>query len=117
MSTDEYSKCEFEQQRYRQTALFRALYTWLVFAFTVVLTGILILALVFIWHKKWFEGAVTGTTSIVGGGGIKFLLDRRAEAVTEEKEQAQRVRDACDPASIAATEAFAQRMKLWGMWR
>ncbi len=117
MSTDEYSKCEFEQQRYRQTALFRALYTWLVFAFTVVLTGILILGLVFLWHKKWIEGVVTGTTSIVGGSGIKFLLDRRAEAVTEENEQAARVRAACDTASIAAMQTFAQRMKLFGMWR
>lgn len=117
MSTADYSKCEFEQQRYRQTALFRALYTWLVFAFTVVLTGILILGLVFLWHKKWVEGIVTGTTSLVGGGGVKFLLDRRAEAVTEEREQAQRVRDACDPAGIAAVEAYAHKMKLFGMWR
>lgn len=107
--------CDFEMGRYKRIAQFRGLYTWLIYVFSVVLTGVLALAVVLAFDKKWVQAAVAGTTSVVGGGGVKFLLARRKEAKQEEEAQAKRVREACGVDVEREMRDYSDKLKVFGI--
>jgi hypothetical protein len=109
------SACDFELGRYDRIGQFRALYTWLLFVFSVLLTGVLALAVVFAFDKKWVEAIVSGSTSVVAGGGIKFVLDRRGEAKSEEEAQAERVRTACGTQVAESAITHNNRLTVLGV--
>ncbi|MBC7224708.1 MAG: hypothetical protein H5T59_10625 [Anaerolineae bacterium] len=95
MTTETSIPCQIAQQRYRNAALWKNLWTILLFAFGAAVVVFLVLAIVFFIREDWIPGAVSTVSTIAQGAAIKWVLDRRNEAAKEEEEAYKEVQAQC----------------------
>lgn len=114
MDTSEIA-CQIAQQRFKNIALWRNLWTILIFAFGVVVVIFLVMAIVFFLHQDWLPGALNVLGTIVDGVAIGWVLARRNQAVEEEKEAYVQVTKQCRDKDTV--EQFIDRLYLVGKLR
>lgn len=93
--------CEYARERHHQTAMWRNLWTILLFGFGTAVVVFLILAIYFFIQKAWLPAGLTTLGTIVEGVGIKWVADRRAVAVEEEEKAYEDVKVACEDTTEA----------------
>ena len=81
--------------------MWRNLWMILLFTFGASVVVFLVLAIVFFIRQDWLPAALTTLGTIVQGTGIKWVADRRAEAVKEEEEAYNDVKKECGDTSAA----------------
>jgi len=81
--------------------MWRNLWTILLFAFGASVVVFLVLAIVFFIRQDWLPATLTTLGTIVQGTGIRWIVDRRAEAVKEEEEAYNDVKKECGDTSAA----------------
>ena len=87
--------CSIAQQRHRSTSVWRNLWTLLLWVFGVVIVVFLALAIFFYLRQEWLQAGLITLGTIIDGVGIKWVTDRRAEAVSEENEVYHEFASAC----------------------
>jgi uncharacterized membrane protein YcjF (UPF0283 family) len=97
------SPCEFALFRYKTMALWRNLWTILLFAFGVAIVVFGIVAIIFFVRTDWLTGAVNAVGSIASSVGMGWVVSRRTQAVQEEQEAANDVFTHCK--SVSTTQA------------
>ena len=71
-------------ERYRSLALWRSLWTALIFVLGLATTIFLIASIFLFVRESWIPGAVTTLASVLTGGAGGWLLARRQEAIDAE---------------------------------
>jgi archaellum biogenesis protein FlaJ (TadC family) len=94
--------CAIATDRYHRIALWRQLFTVLIFAVAVVITVFLVLTIVFATNKEWAATIATGLGTVVSGVPLRWVLKRRGEAKAEEEKAFDELKDACDDTSAAS---------------
>jgi|SRR5713226_7010609 len=107
--------CEYARERHRTIAMWRNLWTILLFAFGASVVVFLVLSVVFFLRQDWLPGALTTLGTIVEGAGIKWVANRRAEAVKEEEEAYKDVAEKCKDTSAA--DRIRSKQALFGRFR
>ncbi len=107
----EASVCQIAQQRHRNAALWKNLWTILLFAFGAVVVGFLTLAVILFLRQDWLPGALATIATIIEGAAIKWVLDRRNEAAKEETEAYQEVKAVCK--DTTAADNLRSSLRLW----
>lgn len=87
--------CEFALFRYRMLALWRNLWSILLFAFAVAIVVFGIVAIALFVRSDWLTGAANAVGGIASGVGMSWVVTRRTQAVEEEKEAANDVYAHC----------------------
>lgn len=87
--------CQIAQQRYRNAALWKNLWTILLFAFGAAMVVFLVVAIAFFIREDWLPGAVAILGTIAQGAAIRWVLDRRNEASKEEEDAYKEVQNQC----------------------
>ena len=87
--------CDYARDRHRDMLMWRNLWTILIFAFGTSVIIFLVLAIFFFLRQDWLPGGITTLATIVDSVGVKWVTDRRAEAVKEEEEAYKNVMDTC----------------------
>jgi uncharacterized membrane protein YcjF (UPF0283 family) len=87
--------CEFALFRYRMLALWRNLWSILLFAFAVAIVLFSIVAILFFLRSDWLTGAVNAVGSVASGLGMSWVVARRSQAVEEERDAANDVYTHC----------------------
>ena len=95
--------------------MWRNLWTILLFAFGASVVVFLVLSVVFFLRQDWLPGALTTLGTIVEGAGIKWVANRRAEAVKEEEEAYRDVAEKCKDTSEA--DNIRSKQALFGRFR
>lgn len=98
--TEGVTPCEYARERHRNLSIWRNLWTILLYAFGIAVVMFLLLAVVFFLQEAWLPAALTALGSIAEGLGIKWVADRRAEAVREEELAYLDVVDKCSPSVL-----------------
>ncbi|MBW2038745.1 MAG: hypothetical protein JRI46_04000 [Deltaproteobacteria bacterium] len=104
--------CKTALKRHRDAALWRNLWTILLFAFGAAVVVFLVLAVLFFLRQDWLPAALTTLGTIVEGVGIKWVADRRAEAVKEEEEAYEEVDEECK--DTTAPDSLRANLMLFG---
>ncbi len=107
--------CKIAQQRFRNAALWRNLWMILVLGFGLVLIVFFIVSIIFFLHQDWLPAALTTVGTIVESAGIKWLVNRRKDAVKEEKEAYEEVRVVCRDTNKA--DKLQSKLTLFGQLR
>ena len=110
--SDAISLCEYARERHRNIARWRNLWTILLFIFGSSVVLFLTVAVLAFWQQAVLAGALSSLSTIVGGIAIKWVVDRRRDAVTEEEEAYQDVVARCGDGTSA--DAFRERQSLLG---
>jgi hypothetical protein len=87
--------CSIAQERHRGTARWRNMWTLLLWLLGLSITIFLVMAVLFLLREDWLPAAVVTLGSIAEGMGIKWVTDRRSDAVREESEMYKDVENAC----------------------
>jgi hypothetical protein len=106
------SPCEYARERHRNIARWRNLWTMLLFLFGSAVVLFLVVAVLAFWKQAVLAGALSTLSTIVGGVAIKWVLDRRTDAVSEEQSAYEDVVARCGDA--ASADAFRERQSLLG---
>ncbi len=106
------TRCTYAQERHRNMAMWRNLWTILLFAFGAAVVVFLVLAVLFLLRQDWLPGALTTLGTIVEGAGMKWIADRRADAVKEEEAAYQDVADKCK--NTTGADNLRARQMLFG---
>ncbi len=72
--------------RYRNALLWRNLWSILLFVFGASLIIFAVVTIFFLIRQDWIPGALAVIGTIVEGAGTAWVVSRRNESVTEEKE-------------------------------
>jgi uncharacterized membrane protein YcjF (UPF0283 family) len=107
--------CEYARERHRNIAMWRNLWTILLFAFGAAVVVFLVLATVLFIRQDWLPAAFTTLGALVEGPVIKWVAGRRAEAVKEEEEAYNDVKKECGDTSAA--DGFRAKQKIFGRFR
>ena len=86
--------CEFAYERYQNRAMWRNLWTILLFFFGSMLMLVLCLSVWLMYWQNYVPGFLSSLGTIVNGVGVAWVVSRRKEAVAEDDaayEDAQRV--------------------------
>ncbi len=81
-----FDPCVFLLERWKNLAMWRNLWTILLFLLGLTFAGFLIAAICLFINKSWIATALTTFGTIVNGVGTAWILARRTQAVTEEEE-------------------------------
>ncbi len=114
MATLTISECEYAQQRHKQLATWRNLWTILLFIFGSSVIVFLSIAVLFLLREEWITGVITTVGTIAGGAGIRWVYKRRLEAVDEEEKAYKDVSTKCD--NKAAADEERNKLKLFGQF-
>ena len=87
--------CALATDRYHRIALFRQLFTVLIFVVATVIVVFLVLCIVFATNKEWAATTATGLGSVVSGLPLRWVLKRKGEAVAEEEKAFKEAKAAC----------------------
>jgi hypothetical protein len=110
------SPCEAANARWHNFALWRNLWTILIFAFGSAVVFFLVVTIVLFIRQAWVPGAITTLTTIVQGAAIKWVLSRRGEAVVEEQQAYQDMQARCGSTSDKVNQ-ITSKQKLFGLVR
>jgi len=111
----EISPCQYAQDRHKNLALWRNLWTILVFTFGSAVVLFLILSIFLFLTKSWLPGALSALGTLVSGAGSAWVVTRRLEAVKEEEEGFNEVMKACGDTNKAV--AVRSQLSLVGKIR
>jgi hypothetical protein len=111
---DSIGPCEYARERHRNIARWRNLWTILLFIFGSAVVLFLTVAVLAFWKQAILAGALSTLSTIVGGVAIKWVKDRRTDAVTEEQAAYEDVVARCGPSEAASADVFRQRQSLLG---
>ena len=111
---DPISPCDYARERHRNIARWRNLWTILLFIFGSAVVLFLTVAVLAFWKQAILAGALSTLSTIIGSVAIKWVMDRRADAVKEEQAAYDDVVARCDKSEAASAEAFRQRQSLLG---
>ncbi len=132
MNGPPFDRCEFAIQRYKSIALWRNLWTILLFIFGSTVILFLCGAILLFIQESWLPAAITTLGTIVNGVGVTWVVTRRNEAVQEELDAYKDVGTECStsgPNRIAAVgspaeanriqelEGFRKKLMLFGLFR
>jgi hypothetical protein len=87
--------CQLALQRHRNAALWLNLWTILIWVFGAAVVAFLVLAIVLFLGEEWLPAGLTTLASIAEGAAIKWVVDRRAEALDEERQAYEKVQEVC----------------------
>jgi hypothetical protein len=107
--------CKIAQERHRNAALWKNLWTILLWAFGAAVVVFLILAVLWFIRRDWLPAALTTLGTIVEGVGIKWVLDRRTDSVKEEEDAYKEVEEACK--DVTTAKALRSNLALFGRAR
>jgi len=93
--------CQLARQRHRNAALWLNLWTILIWVFGAAVVAFLVVAIVLFLREGWFAAALTALASIAEGAAIKWVVDRRADAVGEERQACEDVKEARQETAMA----------------
>lgn len=102
--------CEYAMERHHNIAMWRNLWTILIFAFGAFVVVFLVLAVVFSLREDWLPAALTALATIVEGVSIKWVLNRRSEAVKEEEKAYEDVKKMCRDTTEADNLVAGQKL-------
>ncbi len=105
--------CELALQRHRNAALWLNLWTILIWVFGAAVVAFLVVAIVLFLREQWLAAALTALASIAEGAAIKWVVDRRAEAVGEERQAYEDVQQACQETTTA--DGLRSTLRLLGL--
>jgi hypothetical protein len=88
-------QCRFVFERWKNMALWRNLWTILLFIFAVAVVIFLCLSILLFIRQTWVEGAITTVGTVTSGAAINWVVSRRSEAVQEEKAASDEVTKIC----------------------
>jgi hypothetical protein len=106
--------CKLAQERFKSAALWRNLWTILLFAFGTILIVFFILSVILFLRQDWLPTALVTIGTIVEGAGIKWIAIRRAEAVKEEIEAYGEVGKVCKNTLVA--DNLTKKLMLFGQF-
>jgi hypothetical protein len=109
---DPVSPCEYARERHRNIARWRNLWTILLFIFGSSVILFLTVAVLAFWQQAILAGALSSLSTIIGGIAIKWVVDRRRDAVTEEQQAYEDVVARCG--NGASADEFRERQSLLG---
>jgi len=87
--------CDIAQERHRGASMWRNMWTLLLWLLGASIVVFLMMAVLFLLREAWLPAAVVTIGSIAEGVGIKWVTDRRNDAVREEMEMYKDVEAAC----------------------
>jgi LPS O-antigen subunit length determinant protein (WzzB/FepE family) len=90
-----FDRCEYAQNRHKNLAMWRNLWTILLFALGAAIIGFAAVSILFFSREDWAAGAATTVATIVQGAGVKWVVTRRQQAKDEEEKAYQDVGKAC----------------------
>ena len=85
MTNGQVTPCEYARERHRNMTMWLNLWTLLLFVFGVAVVAFLVTAILFFLRESWLPAALSTLGTIVGGVSIKWVVNRRNEALEEEK--------------------------------
>jgi hypothetical protein len=106
------SPCEYARQRHHDLVRWRNLWTILLFAFGSAIVLFLIAAIILFLRASWLPAAISTLGTIASGMGIKWVVDRRTEAVQEEEAAYKDVAEKCKDSRTA--DELRARFRLFG---
>lgn len=115
MTNEIITPCGYARERHHNIAMWRNLWTILLFAFGAAVMVFLVLAVLFFLRQDWLPAALTTLGTIVEGAGIKWVANRRAEAVKEEEKAYKDVKDQCKDTTTA--DNLRAKQMLFGLFR
>ena len=104
--------CAIATERYHRIALWRQLFTLLIFVVAVMMVVFIVLGVVFATNKEWAATTASALGATAGGVPLRWVLKRRREAVAEEQKAFTEVGEACGDDADAS--AIAANLKLFG---
>ena len=93
--------CEYARERHRNILMWRNLWTILLFAFGTAVIVFAVLAVALFIREEWLAGAIMALGTLAQGAAIKWVVDRRADAVREEELAYQDVAAKCQDTEAA----------------
>lgn len=87
--------CEYARDRHRNILMWRNLWTILVFAFGTAVIVFAVVAIALFIRQEWLAAAILALGTLAQGAAIKWVVDRRADAVREEELAYQDVAAKC----------------------
>lgn len=109
--------CDYARDRHRQFVLWRNLWTILLFVFGTAVVIFLVISILFFLNSENLKGALSTLGTIVTGAAIKWVKDRRDEALAEEKAAYADVVAQCSAADAQAVVTKAAKLRLFGLVR
>lgn len=104
--------CEYARERHKNYSVWRNLWTGLLFLFGVAVVLFAGSAVLLFIQETWLPVAVSMVGTIASGAGIKWVVNRRAEAVTEEERAYLDVLEQCGDSKEA--DATRKKHKILG---
>jgi hypothetical protein len=105
-----FDRCEFLFDRWKNLAMWRNLWTILIFVLGVSFTIFLIGAVFLFIRSSWLPAALSTLGTIVDGMAVGWILARRNQSVAEENEAKKDLIDNCGPPVVAATAGGAAQI-------
>jgi hypothetical protein len=93
--------CEYARERHRNILMWRNLWTILLFVFGTAVVLFAVLAIALFIREEWLAGAIMALGTLAQGAAIKWVVDRRADAVQEEEIAYQDVAARCQDTEAA----------------
>ena len=93
--------CEYARERHRNILMWRNLWTILLFVFGTAVIVFAVLAVALFIREEWLAGAIMALGTLAQGAAIKWVVDRRVEAVQEEEIAYQDVAAKCQDTEAA----------------
>jgi uncharacterized membrane protein YcjF (UPF0283 family) len=93
--------CEYARERHRNILMWRNLWTILLFAFGTAVIVFAVLAVALFLRQEWLAGAIMALGTLAQGAAIKWVVDRRVDAVQEEELAYQDVAAKCQDTEAA----------------
>ena len=87
--------CAIATDRYHRIALWRQLFTVLIFLVATAIVVFLVLCIVFATNKEWAATTATGLGTVASGVPLRWVLARRRDAVKEEQKAFDEAKTAC----------------------
>jgi archaellum biogenesis protein FlaJ (TadC family) len=103
--------CAIATDRYHRIAMWRQLFTALIFSVAVVMAVLVVLCIVFATNKEWAGATATALGTAANGIALKWVLARYKEATSAETKAFKETADACDNGADDA-KAIKNSLKL-----
>ena len=108
------TSCEYARERHKNILMWRNLWTILLFAFGTAVIVFAVLATALFIRQEWLAGAIMALGTLAQGAAIKWVVDRRVDAVKEEEIAYQDVAAKCQD-TAAADQLRASRNLIGGI--
>ena len=92
---------EYARERHRNILMWRNLWTILLFAFGSAVIIFAVLAIALFIRQEWLAAAIMALGTLAQGAAIKWVVDRRVDAVREEEVAYQDVAAKCQNTETA----------------